>query len=41
MWPSEGAVSQEAVALFAEHGVQWLVTDEQILAKTDALFQAK
>jgi alpha-amylase/alpha-mannosidase (GH57 family) len=34
MWPSEGAVSQEAVAMMAARGVQWLVTDEQILERS-------
>lgn len=31
-WPPEGAVSPEAVALYGEHGVRWLATDEGILA---------
>lgn len=31
MWPSEGSVSEMAVRLFAENGVQWLATDEDIL----------
>ncbi len=31
-WPPEGAVSEDAVALYGEHGVAWLVTDEGILA---------
>jgi len=31
-WPPEGAVSPEAVALYGQHGVRWLATDEGILA---------
>lgn len=30
MWPSEGAVSREALAVFAREGIEWLVTDEGI-----------
>ncbi len=31
MWPSEGGVSEQAVALLAEAGVSWLATDDAIL----------
>ncbi len=31
-WPPEGSVSEEAVALYGQHGVEWLCTDEGILA---------
>ena len=31
MWPSEGSVSPEAVDLFAEAGLSWIATDEDIL----------
>ncbi|MCX7895385.1 MAG: hypothetical protein N2447_05470 [Thermoanaerobaculum sp.] len=31
-WPPEGALSEEAVALYGQHGVTWLATDEGILA---------
>lgn len=34
MWPPEGSVSNESFALYAEHGIEWLVTDEDILFKT-------
>ena len=34
MWPSEGAVSDEAVALIAASGLQWIATDEDILARS-------
>lgn len=32
MWPSEGSVSQDIVAAIAEAGLQWIATDEEILA---------
>jgi len=31
MWPSEGSVSPEAVAIAARSGVKWLATDEGVL----------
>lgn len=34
MWPSEGSVSNEAVALMAGAGVAWIATDEDILARS-------
>ena len=34
MWPSEGSVSNEAVALMAAAGVKWIATDEDILARS-------
>ena len=34
MWPSEGSVSDEAVALIAEAGLQWIATDEDILSRS-------
>ncbi len=34
MWPSEAAVSDDAVALFADAGVEWIATDEGILERT-------
>ncbi len=34
MWPSEEAVSMEAVSLMREAGVKWFVTDETILKKS-------
>ncbi len=34
MWPSEGAVSDEAVAVMAEAGVSWIATDEDILSRS-------
>jgi alpha-amylase/alpha-mannosidase (GH57 family) len=32
MWPSEGSVCEDLVPLFKEHGIEWLATDEEILA---------
>ena len=34
MWPSEGSVSDEAVALMAAAGLKWIATDEDILARS-------
>lgn len=34
IWPPEQAVSPETLALFAEHGFRWTVTDEDILARS-------
>ena len=34
MWPSEGSVSDEAVALIAAAGLSWIATDEDILARS-------
>ncbi len=31
MWPSEGSVSQALIPLLAEHGFEWIATDEEIL----------
>lgn len=31
MWPSEGSVSPEAVEVFAQYGVKWIATDEDVL----------
>lgn len=34
VWPSEGSVSEEAIALAAELGVEWMATDEGVLGRT-------
>ena len=34
IWPSEGSVSDEAIALLAETGCSWIATDEAILARS-------
>jgi alpha-amylase/alpha-mannosidase (GH57 family) len=37
MWSSEGSVSQALIPLLAQHGIQWIATDEQILAQSDSV----
>ena len=37
MWPSEGSVSDEAVEIAAGAGLQWVATDEDILARSIGL----
>jgi len=34
MWPSEGSVAEEIIPLLADAGVQWIGTDEGVLART-------
>jgi alpha-amylase/alpha-mannosidase (GH57 family) len=34
MWPSEGSVSQDIIAPIAEAGIEWIATDEEILAES-------
>ena len=34
MWPSEGSVSDAAVSLMADAGLQWIATDEDILSRS-------
>ncbi len=34
MWPSEGSVSNETLAIISECGIRWIATDEEILAKS-------
>ncbi len=34
MWPSEGSVSEDVVRAFQEAGVEWIATDEDILARS-------
>jgi alpha-amylase/alpha-mannosidase (GH57 family) len=34
MWPSEGSVSEAAIAIAARQGVQWMATDEGVLGRT-------
>lgn len=33
-WPAEGSVSDEVIPIFADAGVQWIATDEEILFRT-------
>jgi alpha-amylase/alpha-mannosidase (GH57 family) len=34
VWPSEGSVSEEALAIAHQLGVQWMATDEEVLGRT-------
>lgn len=34
LWPSEGSVSQDIIPAIAEHGIEWIATDEEILAES-------
>ncbi|MGE3799030.1 MAG: alpha-amylase/alpha-mannosidase, partial [Thermomicrobiales bacterium] len=36
MWPSEGSVSQAIIPAIASAGIQWIATDEEILAQSTA-----
>jgi alpha-amylase/alpha-mannosidase (GH57 family) len=37
MWPSEGSVCPELIPILSEAGVQWIATDEEILARSVTL----
>ena len=34
MWPSEGSVSNEALAIAHDLGVKWMATDEGVLCRS-------
>lgn len=34
MWPAEGSVAHDIVAVFAKHGITWTATDERILSRS-------
>jgi alpha-amylase/alpha-mannosidase (GH57 family) len=34
LWPSEGSVSEEVLALASKQGIQWMATDEGVLARS-------
>lgn len=34
MWPSEGSVSSETLSIIADCGINWIATDEEILARS-------
>ena len=34
MWPAEGAVAQEIVGMVAQGGIQWMASDEEVLARS-------
>jgi alpha-amylase/alpha-mannosidase (GH57 family) len=36
MWPAEGSVSDEALRIFSEAGIEWVATDQDILFRSDA-----
>ena len=38
VWPSEGSVSDEALAIAHSVGVRWMATDEGVLGRTSGLF---
>jgi alpha-amylase/alpha-mannosidase (GH57 family) len=33
-WPSEGSVSQDLLPIISRHGIKWIATDEEILARS-------
>ena len=33
-WPAEGAVDEESIAIYKEHGISWIATDEAILFRS-------
>lgn len=37
MWPAEGSVSQDVVKLFADAGINWIASDEDVLASSYSL----
>jgi hypothetical protein len=41
IWPSEGSVSEEVLAIAHSVGVQWMATDEGVLGRTTGLFFAR
>jgi alpha-amylase/alpha-mannosidase (GH57 family) len=34
MWPAEGAVAQEIVGIVGREGIQWMASDEEVLARS-------
>lgn len=41
MWPGEGSVAHEVVPIFKKNGIQWIATDEKILARSKPNNQPK
>jgi alpha-amylase/alpha-mannosidase (GH57 family) len=41
VWPSEGSVSEEVLAIAHSLGVQWMATDEGVLGRSQGLFFAR
>jgi alpha-amylase/alpha-mannosidase (GH57 family) len=38
LWPSEGSVSEEAIAIAHSLGIQWMATDEGVLGRSTGVF---
>jgi alpha-amylase/alpha-mannosidase (GH57 family) len=38
MWPSEGSVSEEVLAIAHSLGIQWMATDEEVIGRSTGLF---
>jgi alpha-amylase/alpha-mannosidase (GH57 family) len=38
VWPSEGSISEEAIAIAHSLGVQWMATDEGVLGRSTGVF---
>src|SRR6201998_2769289 len=41
IWPSEGSVSEEVLAIASSLGVQWMATDEGVLGRSTGVFFAR
>ena len=41
VWPSEGSVSEEALAIAHSLGIKWMATDEGVLGRSTGLFFAR
>ncbi len=41
MWPAEGAVAHDIVAVLSKQGIKWIATDEKILARSQPANQPK
>ena len=41
VWPSEGSVSEEALAIAHSLGIQWMATDEGVLGRSTGVFFAR
>ena len=41
MWPSEGSVSEETLAIAHNLGIQWMATDEGVLGRSSGAFFAR
>lgn len=38
MWPAEGSVSMDALRVFSDNNIEWIATDEGILARTKGVY---